>query len=48
MNAPTSGFPLTRHNVFFARDYAQEFEDICQRGSIPERADDLCLRPGSR
>jgi 1-hydroxycarotenoid 3,4-desaturase len=26
--AETSGFPLTRHNVFFARDYVQEFREL--------------------
>lgn len=26
--AETSGFPLARHNVFFARDYAQEFRTL--------------------
>lgn len=36
LNAPTSGFPLTRHNVFFSRDYVREFKDISQRGSIPD------------
>ncbi len=24
----TSGFPLSRHNVFFSRDYAQEFREL--------------------
>lgn len=28
IDAATSGFPLTRHNVFFSRDYPAEFEDI--------------------
>lgn len=36
LNAPTSGFGLTRHNVFFSRDYVREFKDISQRGSIPD------------
>lgn len=27
-HARTSGFPLTRHNVFFSNDYAREFADI--------------------
>ena len=26
--AETSGFPLSRHNVFFSRDYAQEFRTL--------------------
>ena len=33
--AKTAGFPLTRHNVFFSRDYRAEFEEILERGSIP-------------
>ncbi|MDM0113789.1 phytoene desaturase family protein [Variovorax sp. J22R133] len=33
--APTSGFPLMRHNVFFSRDYAAEFDDILQRDRLP-------------
>ena len=28
IDAPTSGFPLSRHNVFFSPDYAAEFADI--------------------
>ncbi|MEZ5788348.1 MAG: phytoene desaturase family protein [Xanthobacteraceae bacterium] len=33
MAAPTAGFPLLRHNVFFSSDYAAEFDDIfaCKR-----------------
>jgi 1-hydroxycarotenoid 3,4-desaturase len=27
-DAPTSGFPLSRHNVFFSPDYAREFAEI--------------------
>ena len=27
-SAETSGFPLARHNVFFSRDYAQEFREL--------------------
>ncbi len=34
MVAPTSGFPLVRHNVFFSNDYADEFERI-RNGSLP-------------
>jgi 1-hydroxycarotenoid 3,4-desaturase len=34
MQAQTAGFPLTRHNVFFSRDYAAEFDDI-RRGLLP-------------
>ena len=34
IDAPTSGFPLVRHNVFFADDYADEFEAIFRRRTI--------------
>jgi 1-hydroxycarotenoid 3,4-desaturase len=33
--APTSGFPLLRHNVFFSSDYAAEFDDILVRRRLP-------------
>jgi 1-hydroxycarotenoid 3,4-desaturase len=33
--AETRGFPLQRHNVFFSRDYAAEFEAIFKRGKLP-------------
>jgi 1-hydroxycarotenoid 3,4-desaturase len=33
--APTRGFPLVRHNVFFSVDYAAEFADLCERGCLP-------------
>ena len=33
--AETHGFPLTRHNVFFSRDYRREFDDIFERGILP-------------
>ncbi len=33
----TDGFPLTRHNVFFQPDYAQEFADIFGARRMPER-----------
>jgi 1-hydroxycarotenoid 3,4-desaturase len=33
--APTSGFPLSRHTVFFSDDSAREFDDIFQRGQLP-------------
>jgi 1-hydroxycarotenoid 3,4-desaturase len=32
--APTQGFPLARHNVFFSGDYAGEFNTI-RRGQLP-------------
>jgi 1-hydroxycarotenoid 3,4-desaturase len=34
--AQTNGFPLHRHNVFFSRAYAAEFEAICRQGRLPE------------
>jgi 1-hydroxycarotenoid 3,4-desaturase len=33
--AETAGFPLSRHNVFFSRDYAREFDDIFRRDRLP-------------
>ncbi|AFL73972.1 1-hydroxycarotenoid 3,4-desaturase CrtD [Thiocystis violascens] len=33
--AETEGFPLLRHNVFFARDYAAEFDDLFNRSRTP-------------
>ena len=33
--APTSGFPLSHHSVFFSNDYASEFNDILQRRQLP-------------
>jgi 1-hydroxycarotenoid 3,4-desaturase len=35
MVAKTEGFPLSRHSVFFSRDYATEFKDIFGRGEVP-------------
>lgn len=35
LNARSSGFPLLRHNVFFSRDYAAEFDDIFRQQSLP-------------
>jgi 1-hydroxycarotenoid 3,4-desaturase len=53
--AKTEGFPLRRHNVFFSRDYAAEFEDIFNRDRLPreptvyvcaqDRDDHAGLRP---
>jgi len=37
VNAPTSGLPLERHNVFFQRDYASEFTDIFQHQRLPQQ-----------
>lgn len=36
LRARASGFPLSRHSVFFSRDYASEFEDILVRKRLPE------------
>jgi 1-hydroxycarotenoid 3,4-desaturase len=35
LDAPTSGFPLERHNVFFSSDYAREFDEILRLGRLP-------------
>ena len=35
INAATSGFSLSRHNVFFSDDYAAEFDAIFRRGTLP-------------
>ena len=32
----TGGFPMVRHNVFFSRDYAAEFDDIFRMGRLPQ------------
>ena len=32
----TTGWPLVRHNVFFCRDYAAEFDAIFKRGRLPD------------
>lgn len=37
VNAPTSGFDLVRHNVFFDDDYASEFDDIFVQRRLPRR-----------
>ncbi|WP_136920639.1 1-hydroxycarotenoid 3,4-desaturase CrtD [Polyangium aurulentum] len=29
------GFPLVRHNVFFSRDYVEEFRDLFDRSALP-------------
>ncbi len=34
VTAPTSGFPLSHHNVFFAEDYAEEFDAVFRRRAI--------------
>jgi 1-hydroxycarotenoid 3,4-desaturase len=34
MSAPTAGFPLSRHSVFFSRDYAREFREL-HGGNLP-------------
>ncbi len=33
--ARTGGFPLSRHNVFFSRDYKAEFDDVFTHGTLP-------------
>lgn len=33
--APTSGFPLSRHTVFFSPDYAAEFEQLFGQRQLP-------------
>ena len=33
--ARTEGFPLVRHNVFFGRDYAEEFDAVFKRDRLP-------------
>jgi len=35
MSAPTDGFPLARHNVFFGGDYRAEFDAIFRHGRLP-------------
>lgn len=37
MLATTGGFPLSRHNVFFSRDYPAEFDAIFRRDAVPEQ-----------
>ncbi len=37
VNAPATGFPLVRHNVFFDDDYASEFDDVFRRRRLPRR-----------
>lgn len=36
MVAKTAGFPLLRHNVFFSKDYAREFERIFRQHRLPD------------
>jgi 1-hydroxycarotenoid 3,4-desaturase len=36
IRAPTRGFPLARHNVFFSNDYVAEFDDIFKRNQLPK------------
>ena len=37
VNAKASGFPLVRHNVFFADDYAREFDQIFRQHRLPSQ-----------
>ena len=36
LTAPTEGFPLARHTVFFSDDYAAEFADILTHRRLPK------------
>lgn len=55
--APTAGFELAHHNVFFSGDYAAEFDDVFARGRVPhsptvyvcaqDRSDFSYLDPGT-
>lgn len=36
LRATTRGFPLSRHSVFFSRNYAAEFTSIFDRGRMPD------------
>jgi 1-hydroxycarotenoid 3,4-desaturase len=57
LHARTSGFPLSRHNVFFQPDYAAEFTDIFSARRLPrtptvyvcaqDRADDDAAPEGA-
>jgi len=53
IQAPTQGFDLVRHNVFFDDDYASEFRDIFQGRRLPARptvyvcAQDRADQPGA-
>ncbi len=37
IHAPTSGFELVRHNVFFDHDYASEFDDVFKHRRLPQQ-----------
>ncbi|MEM1365354.1 MAG: 1-hydroxycarotenoid 3,4-desaturase CrtD [Pseudomonadota bacterium] len=37
VHAPTSGFPLAHHNVFFSDHYAAEFEAVFDQRRLPEQ-----------
>jgi 1-hydroxycarotenoid 3,4-desaturase len=37
VNAPATGFPLVRHNVFFDDDYRLEFREIFKQHKLPSR-----------
>ncbi|MDW8313452.1 MAG: phytoene desaturase family protein [Rhodovarius sp.] len=37
IRAPTAGFPLSHHNVFFGEDYEEEFRAIFQRREVPDQ-----------
>ncbi|MDE2080763.1 MAG: phytoene desaturase [Burkholderiales bacterium] len=35
LDTPTEGFALQRHNVFFSRDYAAEFDELLRQRRVP-------------
>ncbi|HYN61770.1 MAG TPA: phytoene desaturase family protein [Rubrivivax sp.] len=37
LHARSSGFPLTRHNVFFCDDYRSEFDDVFRHRRLPRQ-----------
>jgi 1-hydroxycarotenoid 3,4-desaturase len=34
--ARTEGFPLSRHSIFFSQNYKAEFDDIFNKGAVPD------------
>ena len=37
MHAPTDGFPLVRHNVFFSPNSRTEFDELTEQGRVPSK-----------
>jgi 1-hydroxycarotenoid 3,4-desaturase len=37
MVAPTEGFPLVRHNVFFSPNSRTEFDELTEQGRVPSK-----------